>query len=95
MNKEIARLAARRALLTNRIEQQRKELNAAFVPFRAPLEYADKGLHLVAYIAQRPIILTGIAALAIMFKPKRWLLILENGLMIWRVALAAKRKLER
>lgn len=73
---------------------QREELSRAFAPLRAPLTLADKGLHALRYIAQHPVILAGALALAVAVKPKRWLFVLENGWLAWRIATAAKRRLD-
>jgi hypothetical protein len=86
-------LAERRTALVSKAAQQRMELAASFEPLRAPLTLADQGLSVVRYIAKHPVILAGVVSLAVVVKPKRWIFLLENGWMAWRLALAAKRKL--
>jgi YqjK-like protein len=86
-------LAERRAALVSKAAQQRMQLTASFEALRAPLALADQGLNVVRNIAKHPFIVTGVVALAVVAKPKRWIFILESGWMAWRLALAAKRKL--
>ena len=94
MNNKRIQLAERRAELVNKIARQREELTLAFAPLRVPLTYADKGLHALRYIAKHPAIVAGAMALAVAVRPKRWLFVLENGWLAWRMAMAAKRRLE-
>jgi hypothetical protein len=94
MNNKRIQLAARRAELMNRASAQREELSQAFEHLRAPLTLADKGMSALRFIAQHPLILAGALALAVAVKPKRWLFVLENGWLAWRIAKAAKRRLE-
>ena len=94
MNNKIAQLAERRAALVHRVAMQRKEFTEAFAPLRVPLTIADKGLHALRYLAQHPVLMAGTVALAVVVRPKRWLFVLESGWMAWRMALAARRRLE-
>lgn len=87
-------LAERRAALVCKAAQQRIEFTAAFGPYRAPLKLADQGLNAARYIAKHPAILAGVVALAVAVKPKRWYFLMESGWMAWRLALAAKRRLD-
>ena len=94
MNNKRNQLAQRRAELINKAAIQREELAQIFQPLRAPLTFADKGLHALRYIAKHPLIVAGTMALAVAVRPKRWLFVLENGWLAWRIAMAAKRRLE-
>lgn len=94
MNNKIAQLAERRAALVHKAAMQRKELTQAFAPLREPLTIADKGLHALRYLAQHPVLMAGTVALAVVVRPKRWLFVLESGWMAWRIAVAARRRLE-
>lgn len=94
MNNNRISLAERRAVLVAKAASQRMELTEAFEPLRVPLTYADKGLYALRYVAQHPILMAGAAALAAVMRKKRWLFVLENGWLIWRLASAAKHKRE-
>jgi len=94
MNNKRTQLAERRAELVNRIARQREELTQAFTPLRVPFTFADKGLHALRYVAKHPAMVAGAMALAVALRPKRWLFVLENGWLAWRIAMAAKRRLE-
>ena len=88
------RLAERRAALVRQAANQRMELTETYEALRMPLTVADKGLHAVRYLVQHPLLVAGAVALTAVARPRRWLFILENGWLVWRLALAAKRKLE-
>ena len=94
MNSKIAKLAERRASLVAQIANQRMALTEAFAPLRVSLTIADKGLHALRYLAQHPVLMAGAVALAVVLRPKRWLFVLESGWMTWRMAIAARRRLE-
>jgi len=94
MNNKIAQLAERRASLVAKMANQRMALTEAFAPLHVPLTIADKGLHAFRYLAQHPALMAGAVALTVMVRPKRWLFMLESGWMVWRMALAARRRLE-
>ena len=94
MNKILLQLAEHRAVLTDRIENQRTALAEAISPLRGPLSLADKSVQAVRYIVKRPVLIAGIATVAMMIKPGRWLFVLEKGWMMWRLLLAARQRLE-
>lgn len=94
MHNHRIRLAERRAALVAQAARQRAELAEAFEPLRVPLTYADKGLHVLRYATQHYMLLAGAVALAAVVRKKRWLFVLENGWLVWRLALATKRKLQ-
>jgi len=94
MNNKRIQLAERRAALVAKAANQRMELTEAFAPLHALLMIADKGLQTLRSLAQHPVLLAGAVALAVAVRPKRWLFVLENGWLVWRLALAAKRRLE-
>lgn len=87
-------LAAQRARLVAKVAKQRGELTLAFSPFHRPLAVADKGLYALRYLGQHPVLVVGVVAVAVMVRPKRWLVLLQNGWLLWRMALAAKRRPE-
>lgn len=94
MNHNRVRLAERRTALVAQAASQRAELAEEFAPLRVPLTYADKGLHALRYVSQHPMLIAGAVALAAVVRQKRWLFVLENGWLVWRLALAARRKLQ-
>lgn len=94
MKSKLALLAERRAALSRQAAYQREELTEAFAPLRMPLGFADKGISAFRYLAHQPVLMAGAVALAIAVRPKRWLYLIEGGLMIWRLALAARHRLE-
>lgn len=94
MKKTRIQLAEQRAQLIAKAAMQREDLTQAFLPLLRPLAVADKGLHALRYIGQHPVLLVGVVTIAVIIKPKRWLMLLENGWLMWRMAFAAKRRLE-
>jgi hypothetical protein len=93
MNTKQAQLAQRHAALVNRIAEQRNQLSVAMEPFQAPLSLVDKGVMVYRFLAHKPLLMGGIAALVAATHPKRWLFVLENGFMIWQLFSAARRKI--
>jgi len=94
MNNKRAQLAAQRAALINQAAYQRIELAESFESVSKPVKFLDQGIVAVRYLAKHPLIMAGSVALAMAVRPNRWFKLLESGWLIWRIALAAKRKLE-
>jgi len=92
MNIKQAKLAARRAALIKQIADQRGQLSAGVKQFQTPLSFVDKGVYVYRYLTRKPVLLGGIAALVAATRPKRWLFLLENSLMIWQLISAARRR---
>ena len=91
MNDKQIKLAQRRAHLVNLIAYQRNQLSLAVEPLQSPLHIADKGVRVYRYLSRKPVLLAGAAALVAVTRPKRWLMVLENGLLIWQLFTAARR----
>jgi hypothetical protein len=94
MKSKLAQLAERRAALTRQAAYQREELTEAFAPLRMPLGLVDKSISAFRYLAHKPVLMAGVVAVAVAVRPKRWLYLIEGGLMIWRLAASARRRLE-
>lgn len=94
MNKKLMKINEHRNFLINKAAEQRKELSKATEPMRVYLSIADKGLHTLEYVTKRPFLIAGAVALIVLVKPKRWVFILQNGWMAWRLLLAAKQKFQ-
>jgi hypothetical protein len=94
MNNTRKQLAEQRAQLITKAAGQRVKLTEAFSSLHGPLSLADKGLHALRYLGQHPVLIAGAVAIAVIMRPQRWFLVLENGWMVWRMALAAKRRLD-
>lgn len=91
MNDKQIKLAQRRAHLINQIEVQRNLLSGAVEPFQTPLRIADNSVRVYRYLTRKPVLLASAAALVVATRPKRWLQLFENGLLIWQLVSAAKR----
>jgi hypothetical protein len=91
MNDKQIELARRHAHLVNQIAYQRSQLSIAVESLHTPLRIADKGVRVYRYLTRKPVLLAGVAALVAAARPKRWLLILENGLLVWQLFAAVKR----
>lgn len=87
-------LAEQRAKLLARAASQREELAQAFSSLHRPLALADKGLNALRYVGQHPVLIAGVVAVALVMRPKRWLMLLQNGWLVWRMGLSAKRRIE-
>lgn len=94
MNNTREQLAERRVVLMAKADIQRMQLAQAFAPLHAPLTIADKGLHALRFLVQHPVLMAGAVALAVVARPKRWLFVLKNDWLAWRMATAARRRLE-
>lgn len=79
-------LAAKRERLVARVAAQRVELAYQFEPWRARLAMADQGIAAVRTASRHPLLLVGVAALLVVWRPRgavRWL---QYGWMAWQVA---------
>lgn len=94
MNDTLIHLAEQRAKLIAKAANQREQLSRAFTPLHRPLAVVDKGLYALRYIGQHPVLVVGAVAIAAMLGPKRWLVLLQNGWLLWRMAQTARRRLE-
>lgn len=94
MKNSLIHLAEQRAKLVAQAASQREELAQAFSNLHKPLALADRGLNALRYLGRHPVLVAGAVTVAVVMRPKRWLLLLENGWLVWRMALAARRKLE-
>lgn len=95
MNSKIEQLVAQRNALVNQAAYQRIELAEAFETVSKPVKLLDHGFFAVRYLVKHPLILAGAVALAGATRPKRWLRIVETGLLAWRIGLEAKRSLQK
>ncbi len=93
MNDKLLKLAERRGALVAQAAAQRETLGAAFEPWRKPLAIADRGVLAMRFIARHKLLAAGAAAFAVALRPNLALEILRKGWLIWRFALAVKRKL--
>ena len=93
MNARLIELAERRATLVARAATQRAELVQALSPWRKPLAAADQGMLLARYLANHPALLVGAVACTALIRPRRAFGWLRHGWVMWRVALAVKRRL--
>ena len=94
MNNKISQLVAQRKALVNQAAFQRIEFAEAFETVSRPVKYLDKGFGAVRYLAKHPLLLTGVMAIAGAVSPKRWVKVIDVGLLIWRVGVAAKQRLK-
>lgn len=93
MNAKLIELAERRAMLVARAATQRQELAQAFAPWRGPLAVVDQGVLAARYLGRHPELVVGALAFAAVLSPKRVFGWLRRGWVVWRMALAMKRKL--
>lgn len=93
MNSKLAQLAAHRCALMNQAALQRVLLAEAFEPLSRTIKIADRGLSVLRYMANNPLILAGSLALAVAVRPNKWVKLLESGWLAWRILLTAKQKL--
>lgn len=93
MNAKLLELAQRRARLVERVALQRNELAQAVEPWRGPLAVVDQGLQAVRYLERHPGLLLAAAACVAVLSPKRAFVWMQRGWLVWRMALAVKRRL--
>jgi hypothetical protein len=94
MNAKLIELAERRATLVARAEAQRAELSQALAAWRSPLRMIDQGIAAVRYVGRNPVVLAGVVAAMVVFRPLRLVKWLPPGWLMWRVvrvALGARR----
>lgn len=84
MNRRLAEIHARRAVLLARSEAQRDALALLVQRWRAPLALAGQGARIVRYAREHPAaILLAVAALAAL-SPKRALRWARRVILVWR-----------
>jgi hypothetical protein len=93
MNAELIRIAERKASLLAKIGRQRTELAQATAPWHEPLALVDKGLLAVRYLKCHPVLLVGLAVVSVALRPKFSASCFQRGWMVWKMALAVKRRL--
>ena len=93
MNTKLIELAERRATLVAKAATQRTELAQALAPWRRPLAVVDQGMLAARYLGRHPELLVGVAVFAAVLRPKRAFGWLRRGWVVWRMALAVKRRL--
>lgn len=93
MNKELARLAARRAALAERAESQRKDLAHALEPWRTPLALADRGMAAFRFIRRHKALAAAVLGAAVALRPKSTAGWLRKGWLVWRIVLRVRQSL--
>lgn len=79
-------LAARRQRLIAQAASQRAALSHQIEPWRARLAIADRGVAVVRGAGRHPLLLTGVAVLLVLWRPRRVVLWLQYGWMGWQMA---------
>ena len=93
MNAKLIELAERRARLVAKAATQRTELAQALAPWRGTLAIVEQGILAARYLGRHPGLVVGAVAFAAVLRPKRVFGLLRRGWVVWRMALAMKRKL--
>jgi hypothetical protein len=86
MNTAAETLAARRQRLIAQAAYQRAELSHQMAPWRARLAVADRGVALVRTAGRHPLLLTGVAVLLALWRPRRAVQWLQYGWVGWQMA---------
>lgn len=94
MSGKLIKLAERRATLVAISAHQRTEVAQAMAVWRRPLALADKGVEMVRFFRhRRSALFAGTVVVAAIWRPRSVLGWLRRGWGIWRMALAARRRL--
>jgi len=93
MSAKLLELAERRAMLVSRAAAQRAELAQALSPWCGPLAVVDQGVSALRYLWRQPVLLAGVVVCAAVLRPRRVIGWLRSGWLVWRTALAVKRRL--
>lgn len=91
MNAKLIELAERRKTLVARAAAQRAELSRALAPWRRPLVAVNQGWVVVRYVRSHPVVLVGGMAIVSALSTWRRAKWPERGLLLWNLALLAKR----
>ena len=86
MNTIAETLAARRQRLIAQAASQRAALSHQIEPWRARLAIADRGVAVVRGAGRHPLLLTGVAVLLVLWRPRRAVQWLQYGWMGWQLA---------
>ena len=79
-------LAARRQRLIAQAASQRAALSQQIEPWRARLAVADRGVAVLRTAGRHPLLLTGVAVLLALWRPRRAVQWLQYGWMGWQLA---------
>jgi hypothetical protein len=93
MNAELIRIMERKALLVTKIDRQRTELAQNLASWHEPLEMVDKGFRAVRCFKNHPVLLAGLAIVSVVLRPKFSVGWFRRGWVVWKTALAVKRRL--
>lgn len=77
-------LALRRGPLLARAQQDRARISHSLAPFAAAIGVADRGWALVRWLRERPLLVAGAVALAIVARPKGSLRLVRFGIAAWQ-----------
>jgi hypothetical protein len=86
----LARLAARRSRLLDRIADQRAELARAAAPLQARLRLADQGITAFRSLRRRPGLIVLGALLVVAVRPRRVYTWLKRGWRVWKIGQALR-----
>jgi hypothetical protein len=93
MNAELIRITERKALLVAKIDHQRTELAQTLVSWQEPMAIVDKGFRAVRCLKCHPILLMGLAMVVVVLRPKLSIGWFSRSWLVWKTALAVKRRL--
>jgi len=91
MNEKLTLLAARRQRLILQVAEQRSMIVHAIAPLRKPLSIADRGLEMIGYFRENPLLMAGMAALLGIIRPLRYTKWLHAGWVAFKLARNVRR----
>jgi hypothetical protein len=91
VHQKLAILAERRQKLILKAAEQRSMLAQSIEPLRKALAIADRGLEIVRYFRQNPILMIGTTALLGIIRPLRYSKWFHTGWVAFRLARNVRR----
>lgn len=83
MSRSAEQLAHRRQQLLAESARHRSELQAHGRHFKQHLASIDAGMSVLTRIRQQPLLMAGLAAAVVIFKPQRLLQKVQTGMLVW------------
>jgi hypothetical protein len=91
MHEKLMLLAERRQRLIQQAAEQRNMLSQNIEPLRKPFAIADRGLEIIRYVRENPLLMAGTTALLGIIRPLRYTKWFHAGWLAFKLARNMRR----
>jgi hypothetical protein len=93
MSKRLVELAERRERLVAQAALQRTEFSRCLAPVKAGCKVADRGVMVLRYLQQHPVLVAGMVGLLVALKPRKAFSWMKRGWFAWRMVQKLRQRL--